>query len=223
MTLNIRLLGALEVSNGRGPVVIGGSKQRGLLALLAVNAGRVVPYGELTVEVWPAGQADKVKPNTLHAQVNRLRLQMPELPLRTDATSGYVLDIAPDDLDVNRFHQLRGRATSLLADDPAQAMVVLRKALKLWRGSALHDCAPGRRCQAVAAGLEEARLQAHEQLAQLAVAQGDPASALGELQELAVLHPMRAWAVGQGIPVSPFGVIPNMVRKLYIAAMEGRS
>ena len=40
--MDFRILGPLEVMGDEGPVVLGGQKQRGLLALLLVHAGQVV-------------------------------------------------------------------------------------------------------------------------------------------------------------------------------------
>ena len=45
--LEYRILGPLEVSGDQGPLILGGSKQRALLALLLLNAGRVVPTDTL--------------------------------------------------------------------------------------------------------------------------------------------------------------------------------
>src|ERR1700730_11996680 len=63
--LEIRLLGPFDVRQGGGPVGPAGSKRRGLLALLALRAGRVVPVGELIDGLWgdacPASAANLVQ------------------------------------------------------------------------------------------------------------------------------------------------------------------
>ena len=52
--LRIGLLGPLQVRDETGrPVHVGGRQLRVLLALLALNAGRVVPAGSLAAEIWP--------------------------------------------------------------------------------------------------------------------------------------------------------------------------
>src|SRR5208282_2837314 len=52
--LRIGLLGPLQVRDETGrPVHVGGRQLRVLLTLLALNAGRVVPAGSLTAQIWP--------------------------------------------------------------------------------------------------------------------------------------------------------------------------
>ena len=46
------ILGPLEVVDNQGPLTLGGSKQRALLALLLLNAGRVVPTDTLVDQLW---------------------------------------------------------------------------------------------------------------------------------------------------------------------------
>src|SRR5436309_12651333 len=50
--LEFRILGPLEVVNDQGPLTLGGAKQRALLALLLLNAGRVVPTDTLVDQLW---------------------------------------------------------------------------------------------------------------------------------------------------------------------------
>ena len=52
VTLEFRILGPFEVSNETGPVALGGPKQRGLLAILVLEAGRVVPTDRLIDLLW---------------------------------------------------------------------------------------------------------------------------------------------------------------------------
>jgi len=47
-----RLLGPLEVRAGDGPLPLGGRKQRALLALLLLNANRVVSRERLVDGLW---------------------------------------------------------------------------------------------------------------------------------------------------------------------------
>lgn len=50
--MELRVLGPLEVVGPRGPVDIPGGRQRAILALLAVNAGRLVSTDRLIAEIW---------------------------------------------------------------------------------------------------------------------------------------------------------------------------
>jgi DNA-binding SARP family transcriptional activator len=48
----VRLLGPVAATSGDVDLALGGLKQRGLFALLALNAGRVVPLDRLVDELW---------------------------------------------------------------------------------------------------------------------------------------------------------------------------
>jgi DNA-binding SARP family transcriptional activator len=52
MEMDFRLLGPLEVAIHDGPVALGGSKQRAVLAHLLLRANTVVPSERLIDEVW---------------------------------------------------------------------------------------------------------------------------------------------------------------------------
>lgn len=186
-----RLLGPLEF--GIPPREITGGQQRSLLAMLLLNAGRVVSYQELIDEAWPEERAAKLRPNTVNAQMARLREQLnvaEDIPLLF-RSGGYQLGIDPGEVDVAEFRRLRLQGATLAGRSPKRAIVVLRQALELWRGPALQDSALGRRCQAAAAGLEQAKVQAFEHLAAAHLAAGSADEVVDELHELAVLHPMR--------------------------------
>jgi DNA-binding SARP family transcriptional activator len=179
-----------------GPTTVAGRQQRALLAMLLLNTGRVVSSWDLTAELWPY-RAESVRPNTLHAQVARLRSTLTMqcqgwMPIGLHSrSSGYILDVDPEELDVTHFNRLRRAAGRWAESEPARAIASLRQALSLWRGSALQDAALGKRCRAAAASLDEAKLQVHEQLAQLRIEHEDPNLIVDDLQELVLLNPMR--------------------------------
>jgi hypothetical protein len=62
----VRLLGPVQVVRAGREVGLGGPKQRAVLALLVLDAGRVVPAGRLAEEVWrgspPPGQSRPRQP-----------------------------------------------------------------------------------------------------------------------------------------------------------------
>src|SRR3954471_12156328 len=126
--MEYRVLGSLEVRGGKGPVPLGGPKQRALLALLLVNANRVVARDRLIDELWGESPPDTAV-KTSQVYVSRLRKLLPEGALLT-RPPGYLLAVDPGALDLARFEQLvteaRGAATS-------RASRLLREALGLWR------------------------------------------------------------------------------------------
>lgn len=194
--MKFQLLGPFQLGQCTVPGTVSGEHNRALLAMLLLNAGHLVPAGDIAAELWPH-EAGRVHPNTLHAQVTRLRHTLrkhlqPQAPIPLHSrSSGYILDIDPDDLDVTQFHRLRTAGLTRPEQEPARAIGKLRDALELWRGRALQDAVIGRRCRAAAASLDEARLRAQEQLAQLRMRVEDPATLVSDLKELVHLHPMR--------------------------------
>lgn len=147
------ILGTTQVypADGRR-LAVGGPRLRALLALLLLDAGRIVPRDRLVDGLYgddpPAGVA-----NALQSQVSRLRqvLSAAGVDPVEFHPAGYRLAVEPADVDVHRFGRLAdaGRA-ALAAGDPHRAADLLREALALWRGEPLADVtdapfAPGRR------------------------------------------------------------------------------
>lgn len=102
---------------------IGGPRPRALLALLLLDAGRVVNTDRLIDALYgeePPGDAT----NALQAQVSRLRRRL-GVTIEREPT-GYRLAIDPDDVDVHRFAR-EGRQ-SLHAGAPGEAVTLLREA-----------------------------------------------------------------------------------------------
>ena len=81
MLFELRLLGPVQAVRAGRDVPLGGSKQRAVLALLLLDAGRVVPAGRLVEDVW-RGRAPPGAAKTLRSYVSRLRSALePEAPL----------------------------------------------------------------------------------------------------------------------------------------------
>ena len=93
VTLEFRILGPLEVSDETGHVALGGPKQRGLLAILVLEAGRVVATDRLIDLLW-GEEAPKTATASLQNTVGRLRRALGADVLETRAP-GYVLSVEP--------------------------------------------------------------------------------------------------------------------------------
>ncbi|MEU6038010.1 BTAD domain-containing putative transcriptional regulator [Actinomadura sp. NPDC047616] len=188
------VLGTVEarLDDGRA-VAVGGPRVRALLALLLIDAGRVVPTERLIDGLYgedpPAGAA-----NALQSQVSRLRRALGDAELVEGTASGYRLAVSPDSVDAHRFERLAREGRDALANgDHTRATASLREALSLWRGPALADVPlPGGQ----AARLEESRIAAIEDHAEAALALGENASLLSSLQEVVDAHPLRERARG---------------------------
>ena len=159
--LQFRILGPLEVSRDGAVVDLGARKQRAVLALLLLNANRVVPTERLIDELWGDTPPETAR-SALQVYVAALRKALggEGSALRTSAP-GYVLDVEPGALDLDRFVALRAEAQA--ADDEERRSELLREALELWRDTPLADLSAEPFAATAVARLEELRLEALEQ------------------------------------------------------------
>ena len=79
-------------------------KQRSLLALLLLRAGEVLSTDQLVEELW-AGRPPKAAVGSLQNLVSELRKAIGPETVRT-REPGYVLDVDPERVDLNRFERL---------------------------------------------------------------------------------------------------------------------
>jgi hypothetical protein len=136
---SVRLLGPVDVVVDGRPVAPGSRYARTMLAVLAVRAGQVVPADVLIEAMWgPA--APRTARHALHVHASALRHLVPGGPPIVGRPGGYVLQIGPGQLDIDRFEDMAGRARAELSSgDVDTARQLLREALALWRGPALAD------------------------------------------------------------------------------------
>ena len=132
--LEFLLLGPLEVRRDGSPLDLGPPKQRAVLALLLLRANHVVSTTRLIDELWGEAPPETARA-ALQVYVAGLRKALGDgqATLGTK-TPGYMLDVAPGALDLDRFERLRDEARA--RDDPAHRSALLRDALALWRGHA---------------------------------------------------------------------------------------
>jgi len=190
--MEFRILGPLEARIGGRAVPLGGPKQRALLALLLLNRDEVVSVDRLFDGLWgesPPPTAAKI----VQIYVSRLRRALGsdgEGPLLT-RPPGYVLQVPPGALDLERFERLVERARAAAANEPADAAAALREALALWRGPALADVAFEPFAGPEIARLEERRLAALEGRIDAELVLGRHGDLVGELRALVREHPYR--------------------------------
>jgi DNA-binding SARP family transcriptional activator len=190
--MDIRLLGALEVAEHGRSLALGGTKQRSVLAILALHANQAIPAERLVFELWgerpPASAAKSVQ---IH--ISRLRKELGTERIET-AGRGYLLRIAAAELDLTRFHELLEDAAR---GDAAGAARLLREALALWRGPPLADLAYEPFAQTEIARLEELRVATLEARIDADLAAGRHGVLVGELEALVAAHPLREGLRGQ--------------------------
>ena len=193
--LELRLLGPLEVLSGGRPVALGGSKPRTLLAVLALDLGRVVSVDRLVDALWP-GDAPESAPHAVQVYVSQLRKALG--PVIVTHSPGYVLELAPERVDIHRFTRLADDGRDALgAGSPEAAEVALREALTLWRGPALADFVYEPFAQTEIARLEELRTVVLEERIEADLALGRHVGLISELEALAQAQPLRERPRGQ--------------------------
>jgi SARP family transcriptional regulator, regulator of embCAB operon len=197
--MRVRLLGPLSAHLGEGDIAPSAAKQRQILALLALNGGRVVTVGTLVEELW-GDYPPRSFSTTLQTYVMQLRNKLAAAAARGSRArdllatrhGGYMLEEAACQTDVDEFGRLSlaGRAAAEKADYRA-ASEQLGRALALWRGPALVDVRLGRVLELEATSLEETRLGALERRIEADLALGRHADVLGELSLLVARNPMN--------------------------------
>ncbi|MDR9452169.1 MAG: BTAD domain-containing putative transcriptional regulator, partial [Acidimicrobiia bacterium] len=177
-------------------------KQRALLAVLVLKANRVVSGDRLLEELWGEHQPTGGL-NTLKFHVSKLRDALSpgrragEEGCLVTRTSGYMLQVGPDDVDAVRFERLVRQARGRLASDPAGASATFEEALRLWRGPALVDFQAEPFAEMEAGHLEELRLAALEDRLSADLASGHHGEVVDELERLVAEHPFRERMWGQ--------------------------
>ncbi|MEU8362005.1 BTAD domain-containing putative transcriptional regulator [Nonomuraea sp. NPDC048882] len=179
--LRFEVLGPLRVVAGDGsPVRVAEPKVRALLADLLAHGGGPVPADRLIDDLWGA-RPTRNPAGTLQARVSELRRALGGAGTVVLGPAGYRL--AACDSDAGRFAALVARRSG----DPAARAAELEEALGLWRGPAYAEFADDGFARAEAARLEELRLGALEEQAELRLTLGE----LVDLGDLVARHPLR--------------------------------
>ena len=192
------ILGPLRVGGGESTVTAG--RDRIVLAMLLLRAGRVVPIEELVDAVW-----EERPPATARAQlqicVSRLRQRLARLGLPpeiivTDPV-GYGIRVEPADLDAEVFARgVEAARAAVAAGQPTDARGYYRAALALWRGPALSGIA-SRSVRRRGQALDEQRLAALEECVDVELRLRLAADLIDELTESVDRHPLRERLRGQ--------------------------
>lgn len=190
--LEFRILGPLEVLADGEERPIGGTKQRAVLAILLLDAGRVVSTDRLIDLLW-AESPPATAATSLQNFVSQLRKTLGTEVVRT-TPPGYRLEIAPEQLDLERFRRMVDGAKSRPAEERAAE---LRVALDLWRGPALADLAFESFAEHEASRLEEIRLAALEDRIDADLECERYAELVPEVESLVRDHPLRERLRGQ--------------------------
>lgn len=137
-----RVLGPVEIWELDREFPAGTFKEKCLLAVLLLEAGRVTSIQTLAERLWDDRIPDRAR-ETIQVYVSRLRRSLRQAGDRIGLISsspagGYRLDVPADQVDVRRFERLLSSARAAAAEpNPERARTLLREAESLWNGEPL--------------------------------------------------------------------------------------
>ena len=191
--LEFCLLGPVVVRSGGVALPVPRGRQRAVLAVLLLNAGRVVSVGEIAETLWGPAPLPSA-PATVRNYVKRLRRVLGDADQARIVTRspGYAIRVDPAELDVARFEALLdGARTAARGGSWATAADQARAALALWRGEPLADVESEALAIREIPRLAELRLQAAELRIDAELRLGRHGVVIAELERMAAAHPLR--------------------------------
>lgn len=198
--MEFRILGPVELWSAGQRCDLGSLKERLILAALLLTPGTQVSAEVLIDRVWDDGAPAKARDN-LFAYISRIRRRLRhavgELAKLHGRSGGYVLDIDPERVDLHVFRLQWGQARAIArSGDGEQAVLLLRQAEKLWRGTPFAGL-PGDWAARVREGLDEEHRAAIAERTGLELSLGKHSEILGELQSLLARYPLDETLVAQ--------------------------
>lgn len=199
--MDIRVLGSLTVQSADNSGVPSAPKQRQALAVLVLQANRLVPNAALLREIW-GDRPPRTSGATLQTYIAQLRRFIAGLtgqPLEhimrqvlTTESGGYRFHLPHGALDLHRFEEAvaSGRAT-LATGSLAEAADLFGSALAMWHGGPLENVRHGPMLEIQARRLEQLRLTISEQRYDADLKLGRHYEVLGDLTELAEQNPLH--------------------------------
>lgn len=195
--LRYSLLGPLRVEQGHGKslrqIEITPPFAKKVLAILLLNRGTTVSVDRIADSVWgwdpPASSR-----HAIQAAVSTLRKTLGSTEIAT-VGGGYRMD-APE-VDIDQAAALAVEASSIIADQPNEALELLDACLSLWRGEPLFDVAYDEWAQPEIRRLDELRVGALVDRASARISLGCCNEVVGDLEALVMHYPSRerVWAL----------------------------
>jgi len=188
--MEVRILGPVRIHLGGREDTVGGSKQRTMLAALLLAEGRSVSDAQMVQSLWgedpPATASAQI-----HTYASRIRQRVdPEVRLDR-IRNGYQISAEHVDLDYRRFRHLVDLGRRALAGrEHAEAALLLRTALGLWRGDAVADTTR-HLISMEQPYLEEQRVEALELRLEAELVLGLQRELIPELRRLVARYPLR--------------------------------
>lgn len=188
MTVEIRLLGAVEAVVGGHRVDLGHARQRCVLVALAVEVNQPVSFDRLVTRVW--GDCPPRRPRAaLYGYLYRLRQALADATgvALVRRTGCYELAADPDVVDLRRFERLLDAGRRATSD--GARLAAFDEALVLWRGEAFAGLdTPW--LGAVRAAVEQQRFLVECERTDAALRLGHGARELAALTARSAAHPL---------------------------------
>lgn len=194
-SVELRLLGELEVVIGGRRVWAGHAQQRTVLAILLVQVNHVISVDELVDALW-GDRLPRRPRETLYGHVSRLRrlfTEVEDVSIRKQP-GGYVLNVDPLGVDLYRFDRLVAQARACDSDD--RALALFDEALGLWRGRPLAEL-DSPRLWPVRERLEKQRLAVELDRNDVELRLGRHTGLLARLTAQTAEHPLDERLAGQ--------------------------
>ena len=195
------MLGGVSVEvDGCEPIAVTAPRQRALLALLILQANRVVTRSTLVESIW----GDDTPQNAdaaLQIVMSRLRRAVGEGADRiVSQGAGYRLDVGPEEVDLTRVEALlRDGRAALALNDATRAADLFDTALALWTGEPLDDLASFPFHQSAARRISDLRLTVYEARNDAYLMGGRHLEVVADIDEWVAAEPLREHLRGQQI------------------------
>lgn len=179
MRAEFRVLGPLEVRRDGHAVALPSGNARVVLATLLLQPNRVVPAAELIDRLWDGSPPNPARAKaTLHTIVMRLRKALGEVNCVRTTRDGYFAQVAPGELDLERFRTLVAAGS-------------LAEGVQLWRGAVLSNVPSDSLRRDAGSALTEERLDVLERRIEADLELGRARELVAELRALTRQHPVR--------------------------------
>ncbi|WP_067793688.1 AfsR/SARP family transcriptional regulator [Actinomadura formosensis] len=188
--MEFRVIGPVELWIDGRRRDLGTTKERCVLAVLLLNPRQPVPAEALIRRVWDDAPPAKAR-QSLYSYMTRLRHRLDgvdgaELVSRQGS---YLIDVADESVDLQRFRLLRDQARAIAeSGDEEYALDHYRRAAALWRAEPLADLTGGWAARARHT-LEQELLTAAFERIDVELRRGHHADLVHELSDLAERHP----------------------------------
>lgn len=191
-TVDVRVLGPLEVRRSGELIMIVGAKPRAILTILGLSPRQVVPASVLQDIIWGSDRAPRTAQKALLTHIAALRRALGDGIVVTTGT-GWTLAIDHTDTDEFEAAVRAGREAMRAAAMPA-AVGHLERALSTWRGRPELPATP--RSEAELTRWQESYEAIVDDRAEALLGCGKAAELIGELEAAVVATPLRErrWA-----------------------------